>query len=193
MGTPKRPTPPEIYIFALIDEDAKSIQPGNFERHWGLLYYDGTVKYPLTLENGQNLTGAVGVKYLDRQWCVLAPEASIADPNIPGAVDYACQYSDCTSLSYGSSCSGLDARSNVSYAFNQFYQTANQQKGACMFSNLSVITQTDPSQGTCRFEIMIDTGRHELTSNTDRAVARASAVVGIWSVLAAVGLAAINL
>ncbi|THU45233.1 hypothetical protein C4D60_Mb02t15690 [Musa balbisiana] len=165
-GTPKRPTPPDIYLFGLIDEDAKSIQPGNFERHWGIFYYDGTVKYPLVLENGQDLVPAKGIKYLSKQWCVLSPETSITDPRVAGSVNYACQYADCTSLGYGSSCNELDARSNISYALNQFYQVADQQKGACSFANLSVITNTDPSQGRCKFEIMIDVGKHEKSVNS---------------------------
>jgi hypothetical protein len=41
--------PFEAYLFSLIDEDIKSILPGPFERHWGLLYFDGVVKYPLDL------------------------------------------------------------------------------------------------------------------------------------------------
>ncbi|KAJ8448573.1 hypothetical protein Cgig2_012217 [Carnegiea gigantea] len=36
-GTPLRPGADiEMYLFALLDEDAKSIAPGNFERHWGI-------------------------------------------------------------------------------------------------------------------------------------------------------------
>ncbi|KAL5972280.1 hypothetical protein ACLOJK_041533 [Asimina triloba] len=54
-GTPKRAAPPEIYIFGIIDEDQKSILPGNFERHWGVFNYDGTVKYDLDLGNGRAL------------------------------------------------------------------------------------------------------------------------------------------
>ena len=27
----------EVYLFGLVDEDAKSVAPGNFERHWGIL------------------------------------------------------------------------------------------------------------------------------------------------------------
>ncbi|XP_068658223.1 glucan endo-1,3-beta-glucosidase 5-like [Aristolochia californica] len=160
-GSPKRQKPPETYLFGLIDEDAKSIDPGNFERHWGIFYYDGTVKYPLDLGNGRNLVPAKNVKYLDRQWCVMSPDASIMDSNLPQSVAEACTYADCTSLGLGSSCGGLDEKSNVSYAFNMYYQTANQQKGSCQFSNLSVITRKDPSRDTCRFEIMIDTGRHD--------------------------------
>ncbi|KAH7683644.1 Glycoside hydrolase family 17 protein [Dioscorea alata] len=162
-GTPKRPSSPDIYLFGLVDEDIKSIQPGDFERHWGLFFYDGTVKYSLSLADGQNIVPAKGVKYLDRQWCVMSPTASATDPNIPGAVNYACTYADCTSLGAGSTCNGLDLRSNYSYAFNQFYQIADQQKGACEFSNLTMITQVDPSQGKCRFEIMIDLSSHEVS------------------------------
>ncbi|KAK4411632.1 Glucan endo-1,3-beta-glucosidase 6 [Sesamum angolense] len=36
-GTPMRPGPINAYLFSLIDEDQKSIQPGNFERHWEYL------------------------------------------------------------------------------------------------------------------------------------------------------------
>lgn len=160
-GTPKRPTPPDIYLFALIDEDAKSIDPGKFERHWGIFYFDGVIKYSLNMVNGQSLVPAKGVKYLAREWCVMAPEASLSDPNLPQSVNYACTYSDCTSLGYGSSCGTLDERSNASYAFNMYYQTLDQRKGTCDFSNLSVITKVDPSQDTCRFEIMIDLKKHE--------------------------------
>ncbi|KAK6934820.1 Glycoside hydrolase family 17 [Dillenia turbinata] len=166
IGTPKRPnSPPDIYLFALIDEDRKSIQPGNFERHWGVFYFDGAIKYPLDLGNGRALVAAKGVEYFARQWCVMSPYASISDPNLAGSMTYACTYADCTSLGHGSSCGNLDAKSNASYAFNMFYQTADQQKGACVFSNLSVITKIDPSQDNCRFEIMIDIGKHELGRN----------------------------
>ncbi|PKA62136.1 Glucan endo-1,3-beta-glucosidase 5 [Apostasia shenzhenica] len=198
VGTPKRPSPPDIYIFGLIDEDAKSIQPGNFERHWGLFYYDGSVKYPLVLDGGLSLVPAKGVRYQAPQWCVMSPAASLTDPELPGSVSYACEYADCTSIGLGSSCGNLDARGNVSYAFNQFFQTADQQKGACGFGNLSVITKSDPSRGTCRFEVMIDVGRHDesVTSGnggnaaiaafltpSGGAAAAAAAMVALWSCL----------
>ncbi|XP_073157474.1 glucan endo-1,3-beta-glucosidase 5 [Henckelia pumila] len=167
-GTPKRSTPPDIYLFALTDEDAKSIDPGNFERHWGIFNFDGTLKYPLDLGNGRNLTAAKGVRYLARQWCVMAPDADILDPNLPGKWAFACTYADCTSLGFGSSCGGLDARSNASHAFNTYYQTFNQQKGSCeQFGYLSVVTKIDPGfrDATCKYEIMIDTGKHEVVVN----------------------------
>ncbi|RZC91520.1 hypothetical protein C5167_027589 [Papaver somniferum] len=86
-GTPKRKSAPETYVFGLIDEDAKSIDPGNFDRHWGMF--------------NRKLVPAKGVKYLEKQWCVMSPQA--------------CTHADCTSLGDGSSCSDLDA----SYAFTR--------------------------------------------------------------------------
>ncbi|CAM8963801.1 unnamed protein product [Rhodiola kirilowii] len=162
-GTPKRSSPPDTYLFALIDEDAKSIEPGNFERHWGVLYYDGQSKYDLDMGNNKTLVAAKGVKYLPRQWCIMAPQASLDDPNLPESLSYACTHADCTSLGNGSSCASLDARGNASYVFNMYYQTSDQKKGTCEFSNLSAITTTDPSQGSCRFEIMIDSTERERT------------------------------
>ncbi|CAJ2634548.1 unnamed protein product [Trifolium pratense] len=80
----------------------------------------------------------------------------------------ACTYADCTSLAPGSSCSGLDTKGNVSYAFNMYYQTFDQRKDACQFNGLSVVTNIDPSpsQSSCHFGIMIDIGKHENKSTS---------------------------
>lgn len=157
-GTPMRPGPVDAYLFSLIDEDAKSIQPGNFERHWGVFNYDGTTKYNLKLgSNSRGLVPASNVRYLPRRWCVLSPSASLDNSQVAPSVDYACSRADCTSLGYGTSCAGLDARQNISYAYNSYYQINNQLDTACKFDNLAVTTTTDPSTGTCRFEIMIQT------------------------------------
>ncbi|CAH9118786.1 unnamed protein product [Cuscuta europaea] len=194
-GTPKRPSsPPDTYLFGLIDEDAKSIDPGNFERHWGLFYFDGTIKYQLDLGNNRSLTPAKGVRYFPRQWCVLAGDANPADPaSLVDFVNYACGFADCTSLGFGSSCAGLDARGNASYVFNSYYQTMNQTRSACgdKSQNLGVITKIDPSPtrssqgGACRFEVMIDVAAHKKRSpfpGTSSAVKQQSS----FSVLGAV-------
>ncbi|XWS72345.1 hypothetical protein CRYUN_Cryun02cG0032100 [Craigia yunnanensis] len=170
-GSPRRRTPPDVYIFSLIDEDNKSIEPGKFERHWGIFNYDGSIKYSLDMGNGRAIVPAKGVKYLARQWCVLSPSAIISDPNLAQGISYACQYADCTSLGYGSSCGNLDAQNNASYAFNMYYQVMNQRKDSCSFSNLSVITTVDPSQPPCHFEIMIDIGKHELAPSSNKSSA----------------------
>ncbi|CAN6444923.1 unnamed protein product [Victoria cruziana] len=157
-GTPMRSGPVDAYLFSLIDEDDKSIQPGNFETHWGIFNYDGTAKYVLNLGQGTStqLIPAKGVKYMARKWCVFKPEANLTDSHVADSVSYACALSDCTSLGYDSSCSNLDSRGNISYAFNMYYQKNNQVPIACDFNGLATVTTTDPSSGTCRFEIMID-------------------------------------
>uniref|UniRef100_A0A2P2IP54 glucan endo-1,3-beta-D-glucosidase n=1 Tax=Rhizophora mucronata TaxID=61149 RepID=A0A2P2IP54_RHIMU len=157
-GTPMRPGPIDAYLFSLIDEDAKSIEPGNFERHWGILTFDGIPKYALNLgmTNSGALIPARNVHYLERKWCVMNPSARLDDPQVAPSVSFACGLADCTSLGYGTSCGDLDARGNISYAFNSYYQTQNQLDTACKFPNLSMVTKTDPSRGNCRFEIMIE-------------------------------------
>ncbi|XP_060187881.1 glucan endo-1,3-beta-glucosidase 6-like [Lycium barbarum] len=157
-GTPMRPGPIDVYLFSLIDEDAKSIQPGNFERHWGIFAYDGQPKYSLNLgtTNSGSLIPASNVKYLESKWCVLKPSAKLDDPQVAPSVSYACAHADCTSLGYETSCGGLDERGNISYAFNSYYQINNQLDVACKFSGLGTITKSDPSTPSCRFGIMIE-------------------------------------
>ncbi|KAM5547085.1 glucan endo-1,3-beta-glucosidase 5 [Rosa sericea] len=176
-GSPKRSSPPDIYIFGLIDEDAKSVQPGNFERHWGVFNYDGSLKYSLDIGKGKALVPARGVQYLARRWCIMSPSASTSDPNLVQSINYACTYADCTSLGYGSSCGMLDPRSNASYAFNMYYQTMDQRKDACNFSSLSITTSVDPSpppngqNRTCQFKIMIDLSKHPKAKRPPSSVA----------------------
>ncbi|CAN7108797.1 unnamed protein product [Brassica rapa subsp. narinosa] len=172
-GTPMRPGPMDAYLFSLIDEDAKSIQPGNFERHWGIFYIDGQPKYQLSLGNGNGLVPAKGVRHMAKKWCVLAASANLQDPQLGPSVSYACDHADCTSLGYGSSCGSLNLAQNVSYAFNSYYQVSDQLDSACKFPGLSVITTNDPSVGSCKFKIMIksDSSGSEASAPFKRSVA----------------------
>lgn len=156
-GTPMRAGPIDAYLFSLIDEDSKSIDPGNFERHWGIFYYNGQPKYQLNLgtSNTGSLITAQGVEYLEKKWCVLRPSTQLDNPDVATSVSYACGLGDCTSLGYGTSCGNLESQGNISYAFNSYYQKNNQLDSACKFTNISMITKTDPSVGSCRFNIMI--------------------------------------
>ncbi|KAI3462031.1 hypothetical protein Pfo_018694 [Paulownia fortunei] len=156
-GTPMRPGPVDAYLFSLIDEDAKSIQPGNFERHWGVFRFDGQPKYPLNLgtTNSGSLVPARNVSYLELKWCIMKPNARLDDAQVAPSVSYACGLGDCTCLGYQTSCGSLDARGNISYAFNSYYQQNNQLDDACKFNGLATVTRADPSIGNCRFNIMM--------------------------------------
>ncbi|KAA8519053.1 hypothetical protein F0562_016173 [Nyssa sinensis] len=156
-GTPLRPGYIEIYLFGLIDEDAKSIAPGNFERHWGIFRYDGQPKYPIDFSGqGQNkyLVPAQNVQYLPTKWCMFNPNAKDLS-KLADNINYACTFADCTALGYGSSCNSLDANGNASYAFNMYFQVQNQDDLSCNFQGLAVVTTQNISQGNCNFSIQI--------------------------------------
>ncbi|KAH7278412.1 hypothetical protein KP509_38G040000 [Ceratopteris richardii] len=157
-GTPRRPNQPiNYYLFSLIDEDQKSIQPGNFERHWGIFEYDGTSKYALSLTgvNGQALIQASGVKYLTTEWCIYNPDGG-DQSKLGDSITYACENSDCTALGFGCSCNPhLDAAGNASYAFNQYFQRFDQASGTCAFNGLGQVVTNNPSKGSCEFMIQI--------------------------------------
>ncbi|KAG6549612.1 hypothetical protein Mapa_008590 [Marchantia paleacea] len=149
----------DVYLFGLLDENLKSVDPGAFERHWGVFYYDGNPKYALDLSGQGNANvwpkPAVGVDYLEPRWCIVNPSA-IIDPDVLAKnVDYACQRTDCSALQEGGSCNALDANIKASYAFNNYYQFNYQDKYACDFDGLATITSLDPSPGVrqCRFQI----------------------------------------
>uniref|UniRef100_A0A0E0D833 glucan endo-1,3-beta-D-glucosidase n=2 Tax=Oryza meridionalis TaxID=40149 RepID=A0A0E0D833_9ORYZ len=157
-GTPARPGQYiEVYLFGLLDEDAKSVAPGDFERHWGILRFDGQPKYPVDLTGqGQNtmLVPAKGVTYLPRTWCVINTNARDTS-KLADNINFACTFADCTALGYGSTCAGMDANGNASYAFNAYFQVQNQKDDACDFQGLAMPTQTDPSTPACNFTIQI--------------------------------------
>ncbi|KAK6132461.1 hypothetical protein DH2020_033761 [Rehmannia glutinosa] len=161
-GTPARKGEIDVYLFSLIDEDTKSIDPGSFERHWGIFEFDGKPKYELDLSGLQENKGLVavkGVRYMVRRWCVLNPRR-LKDGKefLAGNIDYACSLSDCTALGYGSSCNHLSVQGNATYAFNMYYQLKNQNEWDCDFSGLGMITDEDPSDDKCRFPVMIAYG-----------------------------------
>lgn len=157
-GTPLRPNDQmNVYLFSLIDEEGKSILPGDFERHWGIFSYDGQPKFDLDItgKGGPNtLVGAKDVKYLAKQWCVVNPSVTNKTALVENT-DYACQNADCTSLGNGSSCISLDDLGQASYAFNSYFQNFNQQNASCHFDGLATLTTKDPSTGSCKFNVQL--------------------------------------
>ncbi|XP_076926057.1 glucan endo-1,3-beta-glucosidase 6-like [Bidens hawaiensis] len=149
-GTPLRPGQPpmDIYLFGLLDEEAKSVLPGSFERHWGIFSFDGQAKYPLNLGNGL-LRNAEDVHYLPARWCVADPFKDLS--GVEEHYKLACTVADCTTLNYGGSCNGVGERGNISYAFNSYYQVQKQNSQSCEFDGLGMITFVNPSMGQCKF------------------------------------------
>uniref|UniRef100_M8BG70 Glucan endo-1,3-beta-glucosidase 8 n=1 Tax=Aegilops tauschii TaxID=37682 RepID=M8BG70_AEGTA len=159
-GTHLRQGKMDVYLFGLFDEDMKSIAPGNFERHWGILTYDGKPKFAMDLSgkgNDKQLTAVSGVEYLPKQWCVFDDEAAKEEgkDKLPGNIQYACASGDCTALGYGCSCNGLDEKSNISYAFNMYFQMQDQDVRACDFDGLATISDKNASTKECLFPVQI--------------------------------------
>ncbi|KAF1894959.1 hypothetical protein Lal_00022454 [Lupinus albus] len=158
LGTPLRPRHPplETYIFSLLDEDQRSIDSGNFERHWGLFTFDGQAKYHVDLGQGSvSLVNAQNVEYLSSRWCVVNNNKDLF--NASGNALEACLNADCTAISPGGSCFNISWPTNISYAFNSYYQEHNQSAESCDFAGLGLITTVDPSTDRCRFRIEINT------------------------------------
>lgn len=163
-GTPMRPGSIEVYLFGLLDEDMKSIAPGTFERHWGIFRFDGIPKFEIDFTgrgNDKLPVAAKGVEYMENKWCVAREEVQdfVA---AGGQVDFACATADCTSLGLGNSCADLDARGNVSYAFNMYFQTMDQSVEACDFKGMAKIVTTNPSTKDCFFPIQFQSGGRRL-------------------------------
>ncbi|CAI0395171.1 unnamed protein product [Linum tenue] len=135
-----------------------------------MFYFDGQPKYQLQLgaANSNGLVPAKGVRYLPQKWCVMSQDASLDNPEVAPSVSYACANADCTSLGYGTSCSNLDPKQNISYAYNDYYQQNDQLETACKFPNgLSTVVAQDPSVGECRFRVMIQMDPETWSSESD--------------------------
>lgn len=173
-GTPLRPGVPlmDVYLFSLLDEGAKSVLPGNFERHWGIFSFDGQAKYALNLGLGNRLLkDARNVQYLPSRWCVADPSKDLSA--VMNHMKLACSVADCTTLNYGGSCNGIGAKGNISYAFNSYYQLQMQNSQSCDFDGLGMVTFLDPSVGECRFLVGV-------TESTSAAVGTYWRGVIVW-------------
>ncbi|KAG8363963.1 hypothetical protein BUALT_Bualt19G0077000 [Buddleja alternifolia] len=86
-----------------------------------------------------------------QSWCVArsgAPESAIQS-----ALDYACGIggADCSAIQMGASCYNPNSLQNhASYAFNSYYQK-NPVQTSCDFGGTAVITNVNPSSGSCIF------------------------------------------
>ncbi|KAI3826352.1 hypothetical protein L1987_00399 [Smallanthus sonchifolius] len=156
-GTPLYPRYIEVYLFGLLDEDAKSILPGDFERHWGIFDYAGQPKFNMSLggKDNKTLVGAKNVKFQPKKWCILKPHETHDEKQLNESMVYACDRADCTAFADGGSCSWLAHCEKTSYALNSFFQVSNQSKASCDFGGLATEVDEDPSKDQCKFNIQI--------------------------------------
>ncbi|KAJ4703783.1 Glucan endo-1,3-beta-glucosidase [Melia azedarach] len=84
-------------------------------------------------------------------WCIASRTAS--ETALQVALDYACGYggADCSAIQQGASCYNPNTvRDHASYAFNEYYHK-NPAPTSCDFGGTAQLTNTDPSNGNCRY------------------------------------------
>ncbi|KAI4385081.1 hypothetical protein MLD38_003143 [Melastoma candidum] len=89
---------------------------------------------------------------LSGSWCIASQGASRAALQV--GLDFACGYgrADCSAIQPGGRCYEPNSvRDHASYAFNEYYQK-NPIPSSCNFGGTALVTSTDPSSSTCRYQ-----------------------------------------
>ncbi|XP_043688303.1 glucan endo-1,3-beta-glucosidase 12-like [Telopea speciosissima] len=85
-------------------------------------------------------------------WCLATQSAS--ETALQVALDYACGYggADCSAIQPSGPCYNPNTvRDHASYAFNNYYQK-NPNPNSCNFGGTAVVTNIDPSNGSCSYQ-----------------------------------------
>ncbi|KAF8391906.1 hypothetical protein HHK36_022246 [Tetracentron sinense] len=158
VGTPARPgTVIPTFIFALYNENQKG-GPGT-ERHWGMLYPNGTGIYEIDLTGKRPEydykplpAPANNEPYKGKIWCVAAK--GVNKTELGSAITYACGQGNgtCDPLFPGKECyQPVSLVSHANYAFSSYWVQFRSLGGTCYFNGLAVQTTRDPSHGSCKF------------------------------------------
>ncbi|KAJ6902121.1 hypothetical protein NC651_019787 [Populus alba x Populus x berolinensis] len=150
-GTPLMPKRRfQTFVFSLFNENLK---PGSTaERNWGLFRPDFTPVYDVgIMRNGQSDGPTPPSPTKSKKWCV--PKADATDKALQANIDYVCsQGMDCKPIQAGGACFSPDnVRSHASYIMNSYYQSHGRNDFNCDFSQTAVLTTSDPSHGTCKY------------------------------------------
>lgn len=154
VGTPLRPGAVlPAFIFALYNENQKP-GPGT-ERHFGLLYPNGTNVYEIDLSVKTAISEykkplpkpTNNVPYKGKVWCVVAEGANTTA--VAGALSYACSQGNrtCDPIKPGGKCYNPNTLTeHASYAFSSYWAQFKKVGGSCYFNLLAVKTAKDPSK-----------------------------------------------
>ncbi|KAL6526754.1 hypothetical protein OROGR_015844 [Orobanche gracilis] len=141
----------ETYIFGLFNENQKSGPLS--ERNFGLFRNDFSPVYDIgILRCGRQLPvpkPSVPSPAGDgKLWCL--PTANATDPELQANIDYVCgQGVNCQPIQFGGACfEPNNVRSHALFVMNAYYQNYSN----CYFSGSGMITSTDPSTNTCKYD-----------------------------------------
>ncbi|ONK72559.1 uncharacterized protein A4U43_C04F20680 [Asparagus officinalis] len=159
-GTPLRPgSYMPIFVFALYNENIKP-GPGT-ERHWGVLYPNGTRVYDVDLTGERTEFAPLPLPtnnepYKGKIWCVLRADAK-NETAVGAALSYACGQGNgtCDAIQKGRECyepNNLFAHAN--YAINSYwlkFRDPQNWAATCYFGGLAEQATVDPSYGSCKY------------------------------------------
>ncbi|KAF5726568.1 3-glucanase family protein [Tripterygium wilfordii] len=153
VGTPARPgwVLPS-FIFSLYNENQKP-GPGT-ERHFGLLYPNGSNVYQIDLSGKtpeseyEPLPAPTNNEpYKGKIWCVVKKNANMSA--VSGALSYACSQGNktCDAIQPGKACYKAKSLFRLaSYAFSSYWAQFKKSGGSCDFNGLATPTPKDPSK-----------------------------------------------
>ncbi|KAI4374418.1 hypothetical protein MLD38_012415 [Melastoma candidum] len=160
IGTPARPgLSLPSFIFALYNENQKP-GPGT-ERHFGLLYPDGSSIYDVDL-SGKTSQSDYAKKPPPKPephkgkkiWCVAAKTREVDRAALEAALSYACSQGEgtCDAIQPGNPCfEGQPLAQIASYAFSSYWAKFSGVGATCRFDGVATQTTKDPSYGRCEF------------------------------------------
>lgn len=159
IGTPLKPgLNIDVFLHSLSDENKLSLDWGPFQRQWGMYQFNGEPKFRIDFTGqGREVWPSIarGFTSMPTRWCVFNGDMR-DNKTVSDEVDKCCKLADCSTLEEGGSCSHLDYKQEVSYAFNRYFQTTvTNQTDICYMKGLGEIVYKDPSVGGCSFSIEI--------------------------------------
>ncbi|KAK9734082.1 hypothetical protein RND81_04G114000, partial [Saponaria officinalis] len=149
VGTPAMPgVVLPTWIFSLYNENQKVGQ--GTERHWGLLYPNGSNIYPIDLTGQTSESDYPPLPALDNNEPYKANMTLLSD-----AITYACGQGDgtCAAIQPGGKCYKPNLLTlHASYAFSAYWAQFRSQGATCFFNGLVVQTSMNLSNhGSCNF------------------------------------------
>ncbi|KAL5708514.1 hypothetical protein ACHQM5_019304 [Ranunculus cassubicifolius] len=146
-GPPSHPSyPVSTYIYELFNEDKR--QGPISEKNWGVFYTNGTPVYSLSFTSS-DINGGSSSRGV---FCIAKQDA---DPtSLEAGLDWACGAgnADCAPIQEGRPCYNPDTLQNhASFAYNDYYHRMQSAGGTCDFSGTAMLTNLDPSRGSCIF------------------------------------------
>lgn len=153
VGTPARPgIVLPSFIFALYNENLKLGQ--GTERHFGLLYPNGTNIYEIDLSGKKPDSEYKPLPkprnnevYKGKLWCLVKKGANVTE--VAAALGYACGQGNgtCDPIQRGGKCYKPNSLvSHANYAFSSYWSQFKKVGGTCNFNGLATMTVKDPSK-----------------------------------------------